>query len=381
MRNVMLVVFTDEAGDDPQNVDEAIRLCGRYEMPVYVVGVPAPFGRSEAYVKYVDPDSRFDQSPQWVPVHQGPESLLPERIKLHLYGQRDDRSPIASGFGPFHLTRLCYETGGIYFAVHPQHQLERAVRAGEVDELASHLKYFFDPEVMRRYRPDYISSQAYEDVIRENKARAALVQAARLSWVTPMESIRLDFPKPSEAELVNALSRAQQESARLEPKIGRIYAVLAEGEADRDRLTGPRWQAGYDLAMGRTLAVKVRTESYNAMLALAKGTMQFKEDRSDTWVLRPADTITVGSTLEKQGQRAREYLERVVREHADTPWAMLAKEELAQPLGWRWTERYAGLDRQREQQAANNAMRMQGRPDEQARMLPRPKPRRPLPAL
>ncbi|HEY2253656.1 MAG TPA: vWA domain-containing protein, partial [Planctomycetaceae bacterium] len=60
-RNVMIVVFTDEAGDDVQALDPTVDLCRKYEIPVYVVGVPAPFGRETAYVKWVDPDPKFDQ--------------------------------------------------------------------------------------------------------------------------------------------------------------------------------------------------------------------------------------------------------------------------------------------------------------------------------
>jgi len=82
-RNVLFIVFTDEAGSDPEGLEPAIKICRRYEMPVYVVGVPAPFGRRETMVKYIDPDPKFDQTPQWGEVEQGPESLLPERIKLN----------------------------------------------------------------------------------------------------------------------------------------------------------------------------------------------------------------------------------------------------------------------------------------------------------
>src|SRR5262249_30753038 len=50
-RRVMIVVFTDEAGNDFARVDEAVDVCRKYAMPVYVVGRPAPFGRETAYVK------------------------------------------------------------------------------------------------------------------------------------------------------------------------------------------------------------------------------------------------------------------------------------------------------------------------------------------
>ncbi len=99
-RNVMIVVFTDEAGDDVEHLDATVETCRKFAMPVYVVGVPAPFGREDAFIKYVDPDPNFDQSPQWLPVHQGPESLLPERIKLNFAGQREYEERIDSGFGP-----------------------------------------------------------------------------------------------------------------------------------------------------------------------------------------------------------------------------------------------------------------------------------------
>ena len=71
-RNVMIVVFTDEAGSDVSKSEETIRMCRRWAMPVYVIGVPAPFGRQEAKMKWVDPDPRYNQEPRWGLVEQGP---------------------------------------------------------------------------------------------------------------------------------------------------------------------------------------------------------------------------------------------------------------------------------------------------------------------
>ena len=65
---------------------------------MFCVGVPAPFGRQDALVKYVDPDPKFDQTPQWVPVRQGPESFQPELVKIgSLEGDEAD------GFGLWSL--------------------------------------------------------------------------------------------------------------------------------------------------------------------------------------------------------------------------------------------------------------------------------------
>ena len=131
-RNVRFIVVSDEAGDDGDKTDMAVRICRENQIPVYVIGIPAPFGRQQTDVKWVDPDPNFDQSPQVAKVSQGPESLMPERLQLDLTGEVGDLEMIDSGFGPFNLTRLCYETGGIYFAVHPNRRSNRGVRWAEV---------------------------------------------------------------------------------------------------------------------------------------------------------------------------------------------------------------------------------------------------------
>ena len=377
-RNVMLVVFTDEAGSDQQRVEEAIKLCRMRTMPVYVVGVPAPFGRRETMMKWVDPDPKFDQTAQWGVVEQGPESFLPERIKLSFLGSREDEEAIDSGFGPFALTRLCYETGGIYFAVHPNRNVTRAVSRNETEAFTSHVRHFFDPEVMRKYRPDYVSINEYQKRASQNKARWSLIQASAQSQLGQMESPQLRFVKADEGAFANALSTAQQAAAALEPKINAVFSTLQAGEADREKETILRWQAGYDLAMGRILAVKVRTETYNVMLAAAKRGLKAKDPKNNTWVLKPADEITAGSQYAKLAEKAKMYLNRVVQDHPDTPWALLAQRELKDPLSWQWTEDFTDTSPRR--MADGNANPAPPANDA-AMMLRRPPPKRPPPKL
>lgn len=374
-RNVMLVVFTDECGNDYHQVDTAVATCRKYSMPVYVVGVPAPFGRKQGLVKYVDPDPRYDQTPRYAPVDQGPESLLPERIKLRFFGQNDRDDPIESGFGPFALTRLTVETGGIFFAVHPNREIGRSIDRNRTDAMAPHFEYFFDPLVMRNYRPDYVTLDEYRKRLSQNLAKMALVQAASQSWTEQMEEIRLRFPKVDEGRLAQDLTMAQRAAAKLEPKIGQLVSILRQGEKDRDKVIEPRWRAGYDLAMGRALASKVRTEGYNSMLALAKQGMKFKDPKNDTWVLKPSNLIATGSAAEKEATQALFYLQRVVDEHPGTPWAMLAERELSTPFGWEWTEAFTNVAGRMANQGNNNA------PPPRMEDVPPRKELRPVPAL
>jgi hypothetical protein len=377
-RNVMIVVFTDEAGSDQIDVDAAVKICKRHQMPVYVVGVPAPFGSKETQVKWVDPDPKFDQTPRWGVVDQGPETLLPERLQLSFTGSKDEDDAIDSGFGPYALTRLCYETGGIYFTVHPNRNVNKAVSRNQVEPFSAHIKFFFDPEHMRRYKPDYVSLMEYQRRISANKSRFALINAARESHTGVLENPQTRFVKRDEAAFTTELSEAQKDAAKLEPKLEYLYSILKQGEADRDKELTPRWQAGFDLAVGRVLAAKIRTEGYNAMLASAKRGLKFQQPKNNTWVLKPSDEITLGSQYQKLGEKAKLYLERIVADHPNTPWSLLASKELAQPLSWRWTEEFTNLAPPPREMPAAAAAAVVAPADDAKRMLKKPE-LRPVP--
>lgn len=346
-RNIMFVIFSDEVGDDESQADLAIAVCRRNAIPVYVVGVPAPFGRRDIEVKYVDPDPKFDQSVQWIPVRMGPETLMPEGVQLGFVGRtdrfQDEMYRLDSGFGPYTLTRLCYESGGIYFAVHANRPEQGGYVANrETPVMSARLNYFFDPIIMRSYVPDYMPAKEYERSVLQNKAKMALLQASQKSMVMQMDQPQTRFAKlgEDEAQLKRQLDEAQKAAAILEPRINDLYQTLKLGEPDRSKLTQPRWQAGYDLAMGRVMAIKARTEAYNGMLAKAKNGMKFSNEKNNTWILVAADEISVGSALEKVAKQARDYLDRVIKDHPGTPWALLAETERKEPIGWKWTESF-----------------------------------------
>ena len=385
--NVMLIIVSDESGDDKNQVDNAIRICNQHQMPVYVIGVPAPFGRTNTEVKWVDPDPEFDQSTQWALVSQGPESVMPERLRLDSTGTFGDLNMIDSGFGPFHLTRLSYETGGIYFAVHPNRNTNRRVKKWETKSYSASLQHFFDPKIMRRYKPDYVTNQTYLARLKANESRSALVKAATFTTTGTLESPVLRFEKLNEAAFVSNVSAAQQTAAIVEPQINRLYEMLKVGEESRPDEVSLRWQAGFDLAMGRAIAAKVRATSYNAMLALIKTKLKFdppknkKTPQNNTWVLVPADVVQTGSQDTKLLEKASNYLNRVVEDHPGTPWALLAQRELETPIGWKWEQDYTAPPQPREAGPNNNNNNNAVPRIPQPRMNAVPKTKRPPPKL
>ncbi|QEG23696.1 vWA domain-containing protein [Mariniblastus fucicola] len=385
-RNVMVILVTDEAGDDVHLTDQAVRYCVNARVSVYSIGVPAPFGREETEVKWVDPDPEYDQTPQTAIVDQGAETPRPERLRLGFVNGGEDLEQIDSGFGPFYLTRLCYETGGLYFAVHPNRTGTRRVRWGEVRNYASKLTYFFDPEIMRRYQPSYVSVQTYNRTLVENRARMALVQAAEFTRTgQPLRSPRLRFPRLDEGTFVRSVSEAQQDAAFVSPALDNLMRTLKAGEVDREKEEEARWQAGYDLAVGRAIAAKLRASTYNEMLALVKTSLKFdppKDDKTpqnNTWVLRPSNKVETGSRDAQLAEKAKMYLTRVVKDHPGTPWALIAEKELRVPIGWEWRQAYTEPPKPREpgMNNGNNDRGFERRP-----MMNRdPKERRPVPRL
>ena len=372
-RNVMIIAFTDEVGDDQQYADQVAAFCRTQAMRVYVVGVPAPFGMREVRIKFKEFDPKYDNDVQWAAVEQGPESLYPEVVRVRSGREADE--PIDSGFGPFSLSKLCAETGGIYFCVHANRNAAGRVADREVADMASGLRYFFDSEVMRAYRPDYQSAAKIDQLLAGNRAMKALVEAARSSEVAPMVSPLLEFPRRDDGALAQLLGDAQKKAAVLQPKIDALYGLLAAGLSDRDKVEEKRWQAGYDLALGRVLALKIRTDAYNIMLAQAKAGMKFKDPKNDTWRLEVDDDISaVGSQTEKLALQARMLLKRVVDEHPGTPWAHYAAAELRQPLGYRWEEAHTGVNEKKSDGGGGGGG---NRPsDDMKRTLPPPKPKR-----
>ncbi len=380
-RNVLFVVVTDEKGDDAQLLETSIQGCRKWGIPVYVIGVPAPFGRQNTLVKYVDPDPKYDQTPRWAQVDQGPETFLPERVQVGFTGNFQQEPVIDSGFGPYALTRLCYETGGIYFTVHPNRNVNRRVRRGEVEAYSANLEYFFDPLKMSRYRPDYLSQTDYVNKVKASPLRQSLVAAAQMRPAQGVARPQLKFVKREEAQLAGDLTRAQQQAAKLEPMLVRMAQTLDPGLKFREQESSLRWKAGYDLAMGRVLAQKVRTETYNAMLAKAKRGMPFEKEKNNTWVLEPSDEISVGSKWAREADTARELLKSVVSEHDGTPWALLASNELKVPIGWKWREEFTDLSPPRPNRPGNNNNNNPRPPrDDQKRMLKKA-PSRPVPKL
>ncbi|TWT38734.1 vWA domain-containing protein [Blastopirellula retiformator] len=322
-REVAVVIVTDEAGDDQDKVDAVIAKAKPLGVKIHAIGVPAPFGRNAGAMQ--TSENRRDGMPAIV---QGPETRRLQRANIDFMSAGFGSQEIDSGFGPFALNYLCRATGGAYLIV-------RSSSLGSWPGNAN----VYGSEYRRKYPPQYISAEQYQQMLAENKALAALDAVAYLPQSGALTAPATNFRAGDEAALKRSLDSAQRLPARLAPPIEAVYNRLSDAEGDRDKITDPRWRASFDLALGRAAAAKARTDGYNQMLALLKGGRKFEDPSHDTWILQPADSLSeAGSRLEKVRKQAVESLQRVIDENPDSPWAELARRELENPIGWQWTE-------------------------------------------
>ena len=324
---VYVVVVTNEAGDDQELNDTVIAKAKRLAIPIYVLGAPAMFGRRHSQMETSDR------------VVQGPESKEVERIQLEFFDGDQTNDVIDSGFGPYELERLCRATGGTYLALRPggpRQELSLRMRSSDwPDPLAPR----FESKVMRTYRPQYGTQSAYQEMLNTNASCQALHDAGKLPPLRFTKPLIVDFKPKDQADLVRKVNEAQKEAARLTRPLTTLHETLRSGLPGRKELTVPRWQAGYDLALGRATAAKTRIQGYNEMLAALKRDGTFQQPGSTSWHLEPAETTEMSSSVDKLAKTTKQYLEAVITDHAGTPWAFIAKQELQTPLGWKWVER------------------------------------------
>jgi hypothetical protein len=347
----MIVVFTDEIGDDINLLDKTVVEARRKGTRIYVVGPPAPFGLSSIEFKYVDPDPKFDQNERWVEINQGPETLF--KMTLDLHSLPIDESGLDSGFGPYALSKICVDTGGIYFAVHPNRN-ENQVSKKEISPLSSYISVFFDNAVMKKYSPDYRSILLQTKENQTHKIKTALLNACKIP-IQINNNQKTNFTAYTEGEFVEQLNEAQKYSAKIEPQIDRIYSILKEVESQSKSLDEKRWLASYNLAMGRILATKCRIELYNAMLAEAKTGLQKNDPKNNLWNLEfDAEFTTKSSQLQKSYATAIKYLQSIVSDFPDTPWALVAQNELDTPMGYKWIDSYKEPPKMNDRSNNNN---------------------------
>ncbi|MCP4784823.1 MAG: VWA domain-containing protein [Fuerstiella sp.] len=344
---VMIVLLTDECGNDFEMLEDALQQVKHNKMPVFVMGPMAPFGRHEVKVPWTDPETK---EVHYLPVERGPESIRFEYPTLPSWNEALRDTALSSGFGSYGLAHITRESGGIYFL----HQDRNLSDAG------------IDFSTMLDYSPDYVSTTEYMTLIRQNPARQAVLAATDASRTASWEQPRTKF-------LASGIQFDIRDDQDTLMKIAKFLddgiEELRSAEEARGHEDSQRWRAHYDLLMGRLLANRARlnntipllNEMYTKPKVCRDGTTNAwelvglkgsalrdepKKDSetadSETAVEASGNEQTQPLTDQDQGDvvAARVYLQRVEAEHPGTPWSTLARLELDAAVDFKWQEAF-----------------------------------------
>ncbi len=336
-RKLILVLVSDESGDDGENVDAAVEACKRARTSVYVMGRESVFGSLFAYVNWVEPV--YKDVTHRLPVRRGPETPLPELLQFDGFNLRMDAS--LSGFGPYEQSRLARDTGGIFFMLPSEEQ--NIVEADTRKYAALDL---------RPYAPDIGTRRDYVQSRDRSKFRKAIWEAIllldpRVPGNDKVEVHPHDFvlqPGAYGNEVTALLNRSSSTYELLQQARSKLEAV----KPLRAREESARWRANYDLILGQVMSYQVRLFQYAAGLEkYAAELPKMKHNpKNNRWgvghgaaeLMAPSDAqvkkykVTLDDIRAAKAAALAQF-DLTMKEHPNTPWANRAAWEKTRGFG------------------------------------------------
>jgi hypothetical protein len=351
-RKLVLILVTDESGDDGQYVEDVVERAKKFKAPIYILGRESVFGYPYAHIVWMDPKYGL---PHWLRINRGPETGWPECLQWDGFHRRWDAD--RSGFGPYEQVRIARESGGIYFML-----------PGEEENLSGRReadKRYFDFLDMKEYQPELESRRIYEQQRTGSTFRTQIWNV--IVTLNPHLDNKLNINhwhysmKPVEFRKQGAMEF--QKAWRAMAMTNQALAILAEIKPLRDKESSQRWRANYDLATAQLLSYRVRL--FQFLLAMdrhAANPPQPKDPKSNEWHIHHTRTVTEPDDqqfdrlkkayklkvdreeflqeLKTQQTRARKLYQFVIIEHPGTPWARRASHELALGFGVNFVDRF-----------------------------------------
>lgn len=342
-RKLVLVIVSDESGDDGTGVEDALREARGAKSPIYILGRESVFGSLYAHVRWRQPQTgRLF----YLPIRRGPETPFAEQMQYNGFRRRRDSH--ISGFGPYEQVRLCKMTNGIFFQL-PGEQ-ENLNELDDRENTALNL---------REYLPDLSSRPNYQRHRDSSKFRKAIWDVIVMLNPYNPRAKGLELPDPQQTrERFNTTLASY--GPKVQQRLQQIKAILSVMQQARRHLASVkdlrdsepsrRWRANYDLISAQLLWYQVRLFEYAIGLEqfARKGVpARLKENpKHNRWYIRedPSEFVLpdelqqklLGVTpdeLEQVRDNAIEGLEAVKKLHAGTPWSRRAEWELKRKTG------------------------------------------------
>lgn len=336
-RKLVLIVVSDESGDDGERVEEVLKAAKTYHAPIYVLGREAVFGSLYAHVRWTQPQTG---TLFYLPIRRGPETPYAEQLQHDGFRRRRDSQ--MSGFGPYEQVRLCRDTGGIFFQL-PHEQ-------ADLNDLDDRMFQMLD---LREYKPSLESRREYMEALSRSKFRSAIRDVVVMLNPYNPSNKGLDLPD-REWFPVDPAASTRQVAQRLQ-QINGILGVLAAAQKHleavkplRESEPSSRWRANYDLMVAQLFAYRVRLFEYAIALGQFAKTMpqRLTNAKNNTWEIRHGSSKLImpdeaqqkalkvtAEELQAAHKQALEQFDEIQQRHPRTAWARRAEWEEKRQFG------------------------------------------------
>lgn len=341
-RKLVVIVVTDESGDDGEHVEETIQRCKSADAPVYVLGHYSVFGYPYARLHWVDPKFMLSH---WLQINRGPETPFPECLQFDGLHARWD--VFSSGFGPYEQVRIAKQTGGIFFMLPGKE--DNLAGAGSLEDRK------FELLDMKEYLPDLSSRVAYQKERDSSKFRDAQwrVIVALNPHLDKELNMQEHWYSMDPAQFATQGKATFDRALRAMGMLNEAVKVLDSVKKLRDSEPSERWRANYDLMHAQCLAYRVRL--FQLLLSLdahQKAKPAVKDPKNNAWNIHRVPTLLEPdkeqvrvtkvdlAELKKQNQQAIAEYTAVINSHPKTPWARRAQWEASHGFGMKFVEAF-----------------------------------------
>lgn len=195
----------------------------------------------------------------------------------------------------------------------------------------------FKAAALQKYVADYENEAELRSKLRDYPLRRATLQAVEQiknqerNIRTFRRGIRFN---PNETNFRRDIERLQQVPASVQGELEEAVGLLERAGKKRDAEKSPRWQANYDFAMVMMLTKLIQVQEYNFVLGnkLRKDAPPIKDKKNNGWQLVAQSKLQLKESRDLAKKRDK-LLEKLEKDHPDTPWSVLAKREKNTALG------------------------------------------------
>jgi hypothetical protein len=166
---------------------------------------------------------------------------------------------------------------------------------------------------------------------------ADAVKEARRTLRRDLTVMREGYRVPrNESQFKNQVLNDEKEVARILARFDRVHEDMI-AVADKREAEPKRWQANYDFVLARVEEEIAYLFEYQSMLGqMRKELPPLDKQLYNGWKLAATTSLSGDSAGRKMASSSRKTLDKIIKDHAGTPWEVLAKREKLTALGLEW---------------------------------------------